>query len=108
MSTVDLPNAFVASYSKFEKYPLRLVLRDTYGLSRLRLVRKRFEERAPYLFVADSKTHVAVKDVQTDGSVEKRNLYSDLEIQDWLGVTSPASAAEGLVATKEDPRCRFV
>lgn len=105
MSIITVPHAFSKSYSHFEKYPARLVSRETYGPSRLKLIQNRINERAQDLFVEDAKTFVAIKDVHPDGRAEKRNLFSDAEIKDWIG---DSSDSESLIATKKDPRCRFV
>ncbi|KAF7531297.1 hypothetical protein G7054_g8991 [Neopestalotiopsis clavispora] len=105
MTIVTVSDAFSNSYSQLDKYPLRLVLRDTYGLSKLKLVRNRIKERAQDLFVEDPTIPVAIKDVHRDGTAEKVNLYGDAEIQEWIGDTSDV---DSLIATKKDPRCRFV
>lgn len=105
MTAITVHDAFSQSYTQLEKYPLKLVLRETYGHSRLKLINKRIQERARALFVENPVLPVAIKDVYRDGTVEKVNLYGDAQIQEWIGDTS----ADGtLVATKKDPRCRFM
>jgi hypothetical protein len=113
MPHIDLPSEFATSYRNSEKYPRRVVLRETYGASLLKLIRERLEERALELFVASPKTFITVKDILADGRPDQQNLFSDSEIKTWLGDTSepdPADATRlsGELATKPDPRCRFV
>ncbi|KAF3015909.1 hypothetical protein E8E14_010687 [Neopestalotiopsis sp. 37M] len=81
---------------------------ETYGVSRLRHIRDRLNERIPFLFVEDSDTWISVRDVLSDGNIDKWNLFSDLAIQEWLGDIRPIESTAVFAVTKEDPRCRFI
>ncbi|KAK7911646.1 hypothetical protein PG985_014127 [Apiospora marii] len=113
MAHTIIPSAFAESYYAFEKYPLKLVLRESYGALESRTIRRRLLERAPDLFVADPDTLIRVKDVTDDGKAAKTNLCSDDDLKRWLGDNSfpdplnPAARC-GEIATKKDPRCRFI
>lgn len=107
MPIIKLTEPFSRSYSRSESYPLNVILRETYGLSRLTHIRTRLEERTRHLFVNEVNTHIAIKDVDANGVAEKLNLFSDTEIQEWLGISS-IEYGKTLIVTKKDPRCRFV
>lgn len=108
MTAITLPDPFLESYSQFGDYPLNVVLRGTYGIPILKRIRERHQERTPYLFNADKDTRVNVIDLHPNGTIDKRNLYSDVEIKKWLGDTSHGVYREAPIVTKKDPRCRFV
>lgn len=108
MAPIQLPKAFADSYHEFEKYPSSLVPKETYGSLELKAIQNRLFERAPQLLVADDKTLIQVRDVADDGQAQKDNLGSDAELKAWLGDTSQPARQNGQIATKPDPRCRFV
>ncbi|KAK9415700.1 hypothetical protein SUNI508_10178 [Seiridium unicorne] len=108
MASTAVPAAFLESYSSFERYPLKLVLQDTYGLATLQLICNRINEKAPYIFVEDNDTSIYVQDVGDDGKAKSQYLISDDEIKGWLGDTSVAGIVNARLATKADPRCRSV
>ncbi|KAF7519949.1 hypothetical protein G7054_g12937 [Neopestalotiopsis clavispora] len=108
MTTIALPDLFSKSYSQFGEYPLNVVLRGTYGIPILKRIRERHQERTPYLFKADRDTKISIIDLFSDGTVDKRNLYSDVEIKKWLGDISNGAFREAPIMTKKDPECRFV
>ncbi|KAK6836323.1 hypothetical protein PG987_006818 [Apiospora arundinis] len=99
--------------SQAQHFLTELALRDTYGALELRAIRNRLNERAADLFVADSDTFIQVKDVADDGRAQKKNLFSDADLKEWLGDKSFPDSSDpprqiGDIASKEDPRCRFI
>ncbi|ETS77789.1 hypothetical protein PFICI_09851 [Pestalotiopsis fici W106-1] len=108
MATISLPNAFSESYAQFDQYPLNIIRRDAHGTPMLSRIHDRLQERTPYLFIDDHNTNVAIADVLSDGRVDRRKLYSDVEIKKWLGDASYTGSSDISIATKKDPRCRFV
>ncbi|KAK9796448.1 hypothetical protein SCARD494_04150 [Seiridium cardinale] len=109
MASPALPDdRFLDSYASFESYPLNLVLKGSYGLAKLREVRERIRKQGRYIFVQDDSTSIYVRDVGHDGLPESQYLVSDREIKDWLGDTSASRVNRARLATKADPRCRFV
>jgi hypothetical protein len=105
---MNLPDSFTESYSHFDQYPVNIIRKETYGTPELSRIRNYLQERAPYLFVDDCSTSIAIHDVFSDGTVDRRNLYCDLEIKKWLGDMSYTGASEIPIVSKKDPRCRFV
>lgn len=117
MPAITLPDEFRISYSSFEKFPClrNTQLRKSHGISELESLYNRLRERSSKLFVSDEETHVPVRDIKTDGKVEKNNHASDDEICQWLGIASNAdtntkdpSQQVYDMATKKDPPCRIM
>lgn len=108
MPSTVLQDSFSNSYSKFEDYPRNLILSGTYDRSKLEWIHNRLEERTRHLFVDDKGTDVHIEDVSSNGLIIRKKLSSDMDLQEWLGAMYQAGPSETLVATKMDPRCRFV
>ncbi|KAI0024211.1 hypothetical protein F4780DRAFT_726343 [Xylariomycetidae sp. FL0641] len=106
MNPISLPFGFAESYRQSERYPQAIVLKNTYGDSRLKALYKRLRERSTTLFVPDSDTLVKVRDISAQGRPVKNNWNSEADIKEGLGTTGDI----GTLATvkKEDPRCRFL
>ncbi|KAK7953296.1 hypothetical protein PG996_014187 [Apiospora saccharicola] len=112
MAQFILPGEFAESYKAFEKYPLKLVSNESHSILELKTICKRLRERAQSL-LSDQNTRIPVKDVADDGTALKTNICSDDDLKFWLGDASipdsqDSSRQTGQVATKPDPRCRFI
>jgi hypothetical protein len=111
---LKITKEFEKSYQNFEKYPLHLISEATYGRSSLRVYRKRYRERQSTLFVGENVVKkLPVRDIWEDGSVSKENIFDESQLKTWLGDTTGPDQNDptktvGYIATKKDPRCRFV
>ncbi|KAJ9151304.1 Fungal specific transcription factor domain-containing protein [Pleurostoma richardsiae] len=108
-----LTPGFEKSYLNFSKYPVSLVSKSTYGRGSLELYRRRYEDRQSTLCVEEAQAKLPVRDISIDGKVAKANIFDNTELRRWLGDTStpdPLNPANllGHLATKPDPRCRFI
>ncbi|KAG6363610.1 hypothetical protein INS49_008711 [Diaporthe citri] len=115
----DLPASFRDSYIDRESYPMNVVERtiSTYP-SALAEYLRRLDDAADDLCVRDiSKIDVPFRDLQVqhvDGGwkgVEKRNIHSPEDLDEWLGVKTahPEDEKKPMVTVrKQDPKCRFM
>ncbi|KAI9744664.1 MAG: hypothetical protein M1818_002193 [Claussenomyces sp. TS43310] len=77
---LQLPDSFKNSYNAFKTYPANLVHRSSYP---------------------------AALEACPDGGLEKTDVVDEMTLKEWLGDRS-SSAPVGMLATKKDPRCRFI
>ena len=126
---MNLTPEFTTSYQKFEFYPEQLVYNGSY-LSALQTSRVRLEEAAPDLLTQDDgNIHVPFRDLDpnessysmspslytddlTTSAPKKQNTLSDAALKEWLGdqstIDAQTSNVVGELATKKDPKCRFM
>jgi hypothetical protein len=128
MGTLQLPTDFQSSYENSESYPQNLVYRASY-LGALQAYTSRLDTAVPKLLVEkDTDANVPFRDFRPTGqgarkfsplvtsthlltykAFKKQNILSDAALKEWLGdqsTTDPNSS--GSVATKVDPKCRFM
>ena len=134
MASLQLPHSFEQSYENFESYPCNLIHKTQYP-GELNSYKQRLDDTASKLCKQNEKD-VAVpfrdfsisQNIRTrqgnylhyylmipvliSSAVEKRNVFNDSGLKSWLGDTSAldplASRRTGALATKPDPRCRFM
>jgi hypothetical protein len=102
---------FKDSYKACESYPQSLVYQTSYPAA-VKLCRARLDNASQSLFTtAGGEVHVPFRDFNGQ-SFEKRNITSDNKLKEWIGdhsTTDPAtSKVVGELATKRDPKCRFM
>ncbi|OCK89415.1 uncharacterized protein K441DRAFT_644795 [Cenococcum geophilum 1.58] len=112
MGTLQLPADFQFSYENSVSYPQNLVYRASY-LGALQAYTSRLDTAVPKLLVEkDTDADVPFRDFRPTGQgapFKKQNILSDAALKEWLGdqsTTDPNSP--GSVATKVDPKCRFI
>ncbi|KAL8811715.1 MAG: hypothetical protein Q9200_001578 [Gallowayella weberi] len=113
MSTLDIPIAFQRSYENYETYPRNIIHQPSY-FGTLEAHADHFEEAASTFLVASEKeAFVPIRDLRSNGQEPvKRNILDDYALKEWLGDQSSidpvTSTRLGAVATKTDPKCRFI
>lgn len=109
-----LTEKFKGSYLNYQKYPLNIISVPTYGRPSLKLYRKRYLARQPTLCVGvHDQKKLPFRDISLDGQVKKQNVFTERELKLWLGDTTTLDPSDptnikGDLATKPDPRCRFM
>ncbi|ERF69788.1 hypothetical protein EPUS_07044 [Endocarpon pusillum Z07020] len=113
MAHLQLSQAFEQSYKSFEAYPCNLVYQPSY-LGVLKAYRDRLNNAAAKLFTANNgEVYIPFRDLlPNEQAFEKRNIFDDEALKDWIGdrstVDSLTSTPVGDLATRRDPKCRFV
>jgi hypothetical protein len=129
MATVpQLPVSFQLSYENFESYPQNLVYKTTYTAV-LKAYAARLEEASSTIFTEkDEDADVPFRDFRGQGkfshycsmssrlisgaAFERRNILKDAKLKEWIGDNSSidplTSTRTGALATKTDPKCRFM
>lgn len=109
---------FVDSYLQYQKYPLNVVSKATYGFA-LGDYRDRLEKCAPRVFIdpGDQSFVIPFREVVKDASgrweIRKFNALNEQKLKVKLGdtaekdVNNPAKIS-GYFATMPDPRCRLM
>ena len=128
MGTLQLPADFQSSYENSVSYPQNLVYRASYP-GALQAYTSRLNTAVPKLLIEkDTDADVPFRDFRPTGqgarkssppvtsthlltykAFKKQNILSDAALKEWLGdqsTTDPNSS--GSVATKVDPKCRFM
>ena len=108
---MQLPDAFRNSYINFKTYPKNLVYQTSYPAT-LVGYHTRLENVSQRLLVGqDIEQNVVFRDF-TGQAFERQNVCGDALLKKWIGdisiakVTTPNVA--GSLATKKDPKCRFM
>ncbi|KFY09750.1 hypothetical protein V492_05364 [Pseudogymnoascus sp. VKM F-4246] len=106
MSTVPtLPEPFKVSYEDFQSYPNNLIYKPTCEKI-LEEYKRRLDEASSRLFIGEDE------DAYVPFHMEKCNIFTDSELKNWIGDQSsidPLTAMRtGALATKTDPKCRFI
>lgn len=105
MDSYVLPADFLLSLRKSEQYPRHLVRKQVYDASQLKAVYDRLCCTTAVLQNDnDADTLVSMRDITTEGSVQKWNLRSDQDIKELLGDILP----NGELSSRGEPRIRFV
>ncbi|RDW91278.1 hypothetical protein BP5796_02443 [Coleophoma crateriformis] len=133
MATLNLPAAFVASYHNFILYPQKLIYQTSYR-GAAEAYGARLDNAAPQLFTDEPDrilipfrdlvdvqsgsqgilylmAVVSNTDFRTVEGFVKQNILSDAALKLWLGDQSDVDANGaiiGPVATRLDPKCRFI
>src|SRR2546423_1455454 len=116
MGTLQLPDAFKEAYKDLESYPSNLLYQPSYR-GALQVHTARLTNAAPRLFISnDADIHVPVRDMLPTAQggnfeADKRNIFNDAKLREWLGDTATVNAngaPVGGIATREDPKCRFM
>ena len=134
MGRVHVPEVFERSYEAFETYPHNLVHQAAYPPV-LKAYTERLNSAASTLFVGkDAEGDVSFRDlvpeedIGPDGRGEpsallfvtllrrqefiRQNVFGDERLKAWIGdlstVDPSSSKLVGDVATKKDPKCRFM
>ncbi|KAL9609994.1 MAG: hypothetical protein Q9167_005267 [Letrouitia subvulpina] len=104
---LQLPAAFANSYQEFASYPENVVHKSTY-IGGLRRYRIRLDEVQSKLFTPkDANINVPFRDLQHSGDAfHRQKIRDDNELKVWLGDESASDP--GKLATKRDPKCRFM
>lgn len=127
MGTLQLPADFQSSYENSVSYPQNLVYRASYP-GALQVYTSRLDTAVKLLVEKDIDADVPFRDFRPTGqgarkssplvtsiylltykAFKKQNIFSDAALKEWLGdqsTTDPNSS--GFVATKVDPKCRFM
>ena len=121
---MHLPDSFKTSYSRFSSYPRNLI--DTgYYHSTLETYREQLEEDAGGLFINDNQVtdidvplwdvvQPAVQQAQPGGPdvLEKWHIYDEADLKYFLSdestLTATSGAYTGELATRPDPKCRYM
>lgn len=124
----ELPDPFKLSYKDFESYPHNLIYRTT-CTAELKAYEARLDEASPTLFIEeDEAADVPFRDFGERGkfshspssglaltpcaAFERRNIFNDSKLKDWIGDRSSidplVATLTGPLATKPDPKCRFM
>lgn len=114
---LTIPTDFSDSYLMFQKYPHFIVSSAAYGPT-LCSFRDRLNRKKGKLFTENpTDVVIPVREIQKGAQgrfeVSKRNLLSEQKLKEWLGDTyerdnnNPAKFV-GALATRPDPRCRFM
>ena len=127
---MNLTPEFAKSYKTFESYPTQLVYSASYP-SALQAIQSRLAEaESNLLHKDDDKNHIPFLDLEPNGGLcyssrqntaypltflalpSKQNILSDIALKEWLGdrsiVDPQTSNVTGHLATKKDPKCRFM
>jgi hypothetical protein len=129
MGTPELTDRFRSSYESFKSYPNNLVYQTSYS-GALQTYVTRLGNAEGILFIEDGeKIFVPFRDLGLAGQCtfptwffrisanfpkahQKQNIMSDTALEEWLGYHSnidpPTSRHVDSIATKEDPKCRFM
>jgi len=112
MGTVRLPEAFKRSYADPSSFPLNLVHKASYFGAQQAYV-DRLNDASLRIFTQKNDAEVPFRDLLPSGQgFIKRYIIDDVKLKDWLGdgsVIDPNTATlSGELATKADPRCRFI
>ncbi|KAK7212812.1 hypothetical protein V2G26_019990 [Clonostachys chloroleuca] len=110
---LSLPESFSDSCRKFSSYPYNLMNAQKYAPSLLAVHKGRLADGAGIQFENEDMLKIPVRDINDNGTAPKRNLISIDILRDWIGDTFEPAATNltggnGHVATKPDPRCRFI
>lgn len=110
---LQLPRDFEKSYEDFLSYPCNLVCKTSY-LGTLKTYKARLQDASTTLFnKPNGKMHVPFRDWNaTSQMFDKQNILSDVKLKEWLGdqsVVDPLTSSRvGPLATRRDPKCRFI
>jgi len=125
---MNLTPEFAKSYKAFEDYPTQLVYSASYP-SALQAIKSRLgEAESNLLHQGDDKNHIPFLDLEPNGGLcyssrhnavypltfsvlpSKQNILNDNALKEWLGDRSDpqTSNVTGHLATKKDPKCRFM
>lgn len=126
-----LPDTFKLSYEDFESYPHNLIYR-TSCTAVLKAYQSRLKEASSALFIGedgeDGAADIPFRDFRGRGkfshlylkfsvltpcaAFERRNIFNDSKLKDWIGDQSSidplVTTLTGELATKSDPKCRFM
>ena len=118
-TTLQLPNAFKISYSDFSLYPQNLVYQTSYP-SALTGYRTRLDDSSSRLFVTkDTDLDIVFRDYNGQAferknvrGDEKKKISGDVVLREWMGdksIIDPITCnITDVLATKKDPKCRFM
>jgi hypothetical protein len=128
MGTLQLSDDFIKSYTEFNSFPLNLVHKATYFGAQQAYV-DRLNDTSSRLFTQRDDVEVPFRDLLPSGQSKvaqfcgrpkfllsagfvKRYIIDDNKLKDWLGdnsVVGPnTQTTSGELATKADPKCRFM
>jgi hypothetical protein len=128
MATIEAPGDFKKSYGLFETYPRNLVHKTAFPPA-LKVYAARLDSFSPTMFKRDdANVNVSFRDLDTNGqgrflagchdflltakAFVGQNVFGDDKLKSWLGdqskLDSSTSRVEGEVATRRDPKCRFM
>jgi hypothetical protein len=128
MATIEVPLDFKTSYGLFEAYPENLVHKTAFPPA-LKAYAERLAISSPIMFTRnDDDTDISFRDLDTNGQGRflagyhdfllivkaflRQNVFGDDKLKSWLGdkskLDSSISGVEGEVATRRDPKCRFM
>ncbi|KFY80124.1 hypothetical protein V499_01013 [Pseudogymnoascus sp. VKM F-103] len=103
-----LPDSFKLSYEDFESYPHNLIYR-TACTAVLKAYESRLKEASSALFIGEDGEDGAA---DIPFPFERRNIFNDSKLKDWIGDQSSidplVATLTGELATKSDPKCRFI
>lgn len=131
----ELPDPFKLSYRDFESYPRNLIYRTT-CMAEIKAYEARLDEASPTLFIReneaadgeDKAADVRFRDFGERGKYShspfsgsaltpcaafaKHKIFNDPKLKDWIGDQSSidplVATLTGPLATKPDPKCRFM
>ncbi|CAO1606007.1 hypothetical protein XANCAGTX0491_009506 [Xanthoria calcicola] len=110
---MQIPDVFQHSYEVFETYPRNICNHSAYpGI--LQAYANRLDGAASRLLTeSEAEVSVPFRDfVSASQDPDTHNIYGDDALKKWLGDQSSidpnTSQCNGMIATKTDPKCRFI
>jgi hypothetical protein len=120
---LQIPSAFRDSYDKFDAYPTNILLKTTYPLAlkahavRLGNLKSRLFHKTQCFVPFHDFTGIGMLSPLVLGlplmspgpnaGIHVKNIANDSELKEWLGDYS-RSTPHGGIATKPDPKCRYM